>query len=464
MRDFESYWAAGVARTDGDDPYSRNIRRAERAVPGVDATREETLPFVGPPFGLVVWEQFARTGYARAAIVWSAVLGIAFVTLIVGSLALAGGRTGAVEVGAALVLGAAFGPVTSGLALGQVAIVACAANVAALLALRRRNVLAAATAALVAAFQPNVAIAIGAGLGQRRAAMGLVLGAAVAIGGSLVAARGLDGALHYLAVLRDHAAAERFIAIQTTPAAVARAFGLPAEIATAAGLIVALAVLAVLARQCWSRRFNGVERYALAAAALPLAWPFAHEHDFALVFFPAVLTVRRANDRIAPLAALGALLIAVDWLGFAQRPLAGVQMLLLAIAAGLAMALLRPPASAANFVFARTVLGVFSLLLFAASKLARDHPLPIWPDALPAAFTVNAHLPIAAVWALEQHASGIDALDPVWGALRALSLAGCAVLWYAASRTLSAHGPIVQDATFQKIMDGPAAGPRRSSL
>ena len=55
MRDFESYWAAGSAWSAGDDPYSRQIWRAERLVPGVNANREELLPFVGPPFGLPLW-------------------------------------------------------------------------------------------------------------------------------------------------------------------------------------------------------------------------------------------------------------------------------------------------------------------------------------------------------------------------------------------------------------------------
>src|SRR5579871_4668324 len=86
LRDFEAYYAAGSARDAGDDPYSRALWRAERAIPGVDPSREELLPYVGPPFGLALWEMLARLDWARACAVWSFALAIAFALLTLGAL------------------------------------------------------------------------------------------------------------------------------------------------------------------------------------------------------------------------------------------------------------------------------------------------------------------------------------------------------------------------------------------
>jgi hypothetical protein len=45
-------------------------------------------------------------------------------------------------------------------------------------------------------------------------------------------------------------------------------------------------------------------------------------------------------------------------------------------------------------------------------------------------------MPAPEVWHLEQLRSGIGALVPAWGALRAISLASCAALWGVASVAL----------------------------
>jgi hypothetical protein len=455
MRDFESYWAAGSAWAAGDDPYSRQIWRAERLVPGVDASREELLPFVGPPFGLPLWAQLARLDYARAALIWSVVLAVAFLILTLGSLRLASDdassesiigeritdrrsiRNGGEGIDgfdrlAVLVLAAGFGPLTSGLALGQVAVVACAGTIVALGALRGRNALGAAAGALVAALQPNIALALGARFGDRRATIALALAAFVALVGSYFAAGGGAGLLRYVMMLREHAQAERFLAIQTTPAAIARAFGASPQLAGGIGLGLTALVLLWLAVQLTTRGYGALERFAIASAALPLAWPFAHEHDFALLFFPAVFALRRSGGVLALVAAtVGTLLVAVNWLGLAQRPEARIQTIALTAAAAFAIVILtrRLPWPALGLgacaIAAIVILG----------SLAATHPLPIWPDALPANFRVDHAASVTAVWAAEQHASGIDGVDPLSGALRALSLLGCLLLWITTSRT-----------------------------
>jgi hypothetical protein len=417
LRDFESYYAAGAAWSQGDDPYSRAIWRSERTIPGVIASRDELLPFVGPPFGLPLWAGFARLDYGTAALLWNSVLALAFVGLAFGCLWLGGGRADPFELAAVLVVAAGFGPLTSGLALGQVAIVACAASILTLLALKR-GAFAAAPAALIALLQPNLGIALAGRLGERRAWIAFTLAGAIALGGSLIALGGLDGLARYLGVVRSHAVAEKFIAIQTTTEAVFRAFS-------------AIAVIVILALQFRSKLYGPVERFALVCAALPLVLPFAHEHDFTIAFFPAVLAVRRSSTQLWPAAALGALLIGVDWLGLAQRPSGVAATFFLTLAAALGLWLLSNERLRAIL----WPLGVAAAVIVLGT-IARGHILPIWPDALPLDFHVPASVPAAAVWTLEQQATGLATLDPVWGFLRLLSLSGCAVVWAVASRAL----------------------------
>ncbi len=433
LRDFESYWAAGSAWSVGDDPYSRQIWRAERLVPGVDARREELLPFVGPPFGLPLWAQLARLDYGRAAFVWGGVLAVASLILALGSLRLASEFGGTAIDGldrlAILVLAAGFGPLTSGLALGQVAVVACSATIVVVVALRARNALGAAAAALVAALQPNIAIALAVRLGDRRATIAFALTAFVALTGSFFAAGGGAGLLRYLTMLREHARVEQFLAIQTTPAAVARAFGASPQLAGGIGLGLAALVVLCLIVQLTTRDYGPLERFAIASAALPLAWPFAHEHDLTLLFFPAVFALRRSRGILGIVAVLGTLLVAVDWLGLAQRPDALPQTIALTAAATLAIVIL-----GRKLPWSTLAAGMIAIAAVAyLGGIAAAHPLPTWPDALPANFRVDRAASVAAVWAAEQHAAGIDRFDALWASLRALSLAGCGLLWYAAS-------------------------------
>jgi len=436
LRDFESYWAAGSAWSVGDDPYSRQIWRAERLVPGVDADREELLPFVGPPFGLPLWAQLARLDYSRAALVWGFVLALAFLILTLGALRLVGGSTSrggrnihTVDRLAVLILAAGFGPLTSGLALGQVAVVACAGTILALSMLRARNALGAAAGALVSALQPNIGVALAARFGERRANIALLLAAFVAIIGSFFAAGGASGTMRYLTMLRDHARAEQFLAIQTTPAAVARAFGASPQLAAGIGLALAALVLLRLFVQLTFHGRDDARRFAIASAALPLAWPFAHEHDLTLLFFPALFALRRSEGVVRIIAVAGALLVAVDWLGLAQRPDGLRQTLALTAAATLAMVIL-----IRGLPWPTIAVGLMTIAaIVCLREVAAAHPLPIWPDALPANFHMDHAASATMVWAAEQHAAGIDRLDSIWATLRALSLAGCSFLWFATS-------------------------------
>jgi hypothetical protein len=433
LRDFEAYYAAGVTWTAGGDPYSREIWQAERNLPGVLAARDELLPFVGPPFSLPLWAVLARLPYASACAVWRVVLGLAFATLVFGGLWLSSRGAGALEFGAALVFGIAFTPLTSGLALGQVAVVSSALALASLAALLQGRSLLAAFAALGAALQPNLGIALASNLPQRRAFYALGLAAAIAVGGSAIALASLGGLGHYLATLSEHVRAESGSAIQTSVAGVVAGFGAPSGPARSAGWLAAAAVVFGLAWQYRTGRFGQLERFALASAALPLALPFAHEHDFTLAFFPALLCVRRASGPARLLSTCAAIAIAIDWLGLAQRPAGCAQAACLALAAAFALrALASERSRLLDFVSL-----AFAPLVLAIGALAARHPLPVWPDALEPAFRAAANLDVSQVWGLEQAASGLLQPDALAAALRLCSLAGCALLWFVAARVLA---------------------------
>ncbi len=432
MRDFESYYAAGATWRYEGDPYGRDVWRTEKDVPGVIATRDELLPFVGPPFGLPLWSALSRLPWDGAVRVWQAVMVLSLAALAFGSLRLAGNPIGTLDAYAVLVVCAGFGPLTSGLALGQVAIVATAAVVIAPLLLRRASIGLAMLAALGAALQPNLAIVLAARLGGMRAWIAFSVAAFVALAGSALAAGGISGFVRYCDVLRAHGAAERFIDIQTTPAAIARALGAAPTVAGMVALSCALAALAGTVLACASRRYAPDSRLALACAALPLTWPFAHEHDLTIVLLPAIICVRRARGALWVLAATSALVAATDWLGLAQRPTGAGATVLLTLAAALGMAALsRERLHAYHALPALVPFGVLAAALVAAS-----HPAPTWPDALGLQFHVPATMPAAAVWRLEQTHSGIAALDRTSAWMRAASLVGCALLWLAASLTL----------------------------
>jgi hypothetical protein len=114
-----------------------------------------------------LWHALGGLPWGVATIVWESVLAIAFGAIAFGSLRAAGGETDVLAWPAVLVVAAGFGPLTSGVALGQAAIVSVAAIVVTPYLLGPRLVLAATASALVAALQPNLAIVLAVRLGER---------------------------------------------------------------------------------------------------------------------------------------------------------------------------------------------------------------------------------------------------------------------------------------------------------
>jgi Glycosyltransferase family 87 len=435
-RDFEAYYAAGATWSAGGDPWSRAVWRVERTIPGVDASRDELLPYVGPAAALPLFGALARLPHAAAVRVWTGLLAAAYCALVVAALALAGTRRIAALVGT-LVLGIASGPVTSDIALGQAALLSAAGIACALLAYERTatsrgtpaiaGLASGAFATLLAGIQPNLAVALVARMRDRVALLCAALGALGFAAVTLGAGGGIAGFGEYFRRLGEHGRAERFDLIQHTPAALAWGLGAPESLAAAVGIAFALAALAFTIVVTLRARLGPCDGTLLALAALPFVVPFFHEHDFVVEVLPlCVLAVTARGTPARALAALAAVLIGIDWLGLAQRPPATVQIVLVGFAVSCAFAVAGPGkrTTRADLVPFAALLGL-SLL---AIPLAHAHPAPTWPDGLPPGYRAPANADASAVWADEQRAAGLDARDPAWSALRALPLTGCVVL------------------------------------
>jgi hypothetical protein len=426
-RDFEAYYAAGVTVDAGGDPYSRAIWDAERNVPGVDAARDELLPFVGPAASLPLWLVLGRLPYPAAAALWSAALLAALAAIVAVALRVAGAPADRSLYAIAGAFALCSAPAIGALALGQAALLAAAGVAAAVGAYRDRRIAAACAATLLAALQPNLALVLVARLRSRWDAAVAACAAAFFAGLTLAAGGGVRGFLAYLGRLGEHRAAERGIAIQHTPAAIAYAFGLPAGAISAfdaaAALLAVAAAVAIVIRE----RLDATTATLVAAALIPLAAPFFHEPDFVIELLPVLILAVRARGRARTLAGIAAVLLFVDWFGLAQRTGAQGQIVCLGlvVAAGFAgvrgtsVPLRRP--DLAGFVALAAVAVV-------AVPLALNDPAPTWPDGLPPAFAADPRADISDVWADEGRAAGLTVRDPVWGALRAIPLAGCVVL------------------------------------
>jgi len=406
MRDFEAYYSAGKVWNAGGDPYSAAIWPAERGLPGVRADRFEALPFAGPPVLLPLLGAIARVPFTIANDLWRALLAVAAIFLAaIAAYAARSPRTARTFILMAIAeLG--FGPITSAFALGQLALPAAACA-----ALALRSI----WTAVLAWMQPNVAICT--------AALRIFVPSLLVFAACSVAVATPAGALHYWTVLRAHAAAERFALIQVTPAAVAYGFGSGSGAAMIIG--AAFATAALVAWLVFVRRIeSGTLRLCATCALTPLVLPFAHEHDLSVAFLPAAVLVVRAGPRLAPAAVFAALLVAADWLGLAQRPQGALQTLLLVTGCGCALLALAENAEVRTLA---AVAGAAALIVI-CSRGAVAWQVPVWPAAMGALPANSAQLPIAAAWSQELRSTGLLQPDPYAAALRALSLAGCAML------------------------------------
>lgn len=419
QRDFEAYWSAGAAFNAAKNPYDRDIWEAERTVPGVDPTHDEMLPFISPPATLTIWSPLARLPFDVATRIWYAVLLIALAALIVASVRGAGEPLTFFSFLAALAFAIGFGPVTANLALGQIAMIAFAG---ALVATTARSGITKTIGSFVALFQPNVALGLVSQLGRNATTAALVVAAACSYPVGAIFA-GWSWPVRYASLVVSHAAGERYGAIQYTPAAMAYGLHLPAPVPEIATFVLAIgAVVAAIA--VWRNVDDRFARFAAFSALAPFVATFFHDHDFVSAFPAAIWCALRARGSGRALGLAGALLVAVDWFGLAQRTNAIPQSALLLAGAAAAFLALGAEAELRSFTYAAVPVAV---LFLAGAWLGSGHPAPMWPYHL-GSFHAPATASIATIWSLEQRQSGLAAAIPAWALLKSLSLVGCALL------------------------------------
>ena len=138
----------------------------------------------------------------------------------------------------------------------------------------------------------------------------------------------------------------------------------------------------------------------------------SHEHDLLVAYAAAAWCALRTHGTTRAVALAGTLLVAVDWLGLAQRPTGIVQSALLALAALLAFIALgeaRESPSAVDCGCCRRA------ALWRGRVIGAHHPAPVWPDAL-AGFRADPAASAAQVWLAEQRAERIARRGPRVGA------------------------------------------------
>lgn len=383
------------------------------------------MPFVGPAAGLPFLSLLARFPYRIALAAWTTLLVASFVVVLVCALRIARAPRDPLVYAGAAAFAIASAPMIGAFALGQAALLAAAGLAGALVCYRARNATAAILATLLAAVQPNLALALVGRLRSRRDLIIAGSAGAMFLGLTLLSG-GPAGIVAYLHRLEAHAAAERFTTIQHTPAAIAFAFGATPASAIALGGIIAFIALGSTLAAIVRERLDATTSTLVCCAALPLAIPFFHEHDFVIEVLPLLVLAVRSSGRARALAAVAAALILVDWLGLAQRHFAHGQIVCLGFAVSFAFVALAGIRVRGLAQYA----GVATLALLAAIlvPVSYAHPAPTWPDTLPAAFRAVAGADASSVWGAEQRAAGLIAAEPVWGALRSLPLAGCIVL------------------------------------
>jgi hypothetical protein len=413
LRDFSAYYSAGLTWATGGDPYSSSVAKIEQALPGARPDLGEMLPYFGMPAALPLFALFGKLPYATACIVWGAFLALALGTLLFALRALLSLTLEQTTYTALLLL--SFVPITSGLTLGQSALLAETATLLTLL-------LPSVPFLIFAALQPAMALSALAMLTTKRGAISIIIAAVIVYAlGAL--ASGFAWPLAFAKVLLAASEAERFDIIQYTPISVFYGFGIPENLATALGLTV-LSFAAAIAAYAFARATSLLHRFTIIAAATPFLTGFEHEHNFVVLVVPMILCLLAA--RHAWLAIIACSLVSINWLDFAQQPQGVWQDVTLA--AGFLCACAALSCGTRSKAFAR---GAPIALIFIAigAYVGTHHPLPIWPNDMTTVYG-GANTLAADLWKKEQLQTGLLRPDAAAALLRSFALLGSALLFY----------------------------------
>jgi hypothetical protein len=443
MTDFAAYYAAGVTWAHGGDPYGPGIWLVEKLLPGANPSRQELLPYVGPPLGLPLWAALAMLAYVPAVVVWGIFLAVCLVVLTIVPARLAGRRLDAADGIALLLLACASGPFIDGISLGQAAVPASTGIALAMLCMARGRAAGMGVAAFGAAlFKPNLAFALVASLRSRTAALALVVAGLLSVLGNVALAGGVRGTAHYLHLLPAMAASERFYAYQFTPTSIVFGFGATERTATLAGTAIAAAAIVLVALAIRWSRASLVDGVAIACAALPFVIPYVHEPDFLVVYIPAFLVLYRSRGTTWVVGVLGLVLLSVDVFALAQGRAGLAFSLVTATVAGLEAAALARGRGIPRVVRLAPLAAI--ALVLGIGLAAPNAHLAMWPQGLPPNFHAPENASASAVWNDELIATGLIG-HLVWPAfLRTLTLASCALV--AIAMAFTARGTTISRA------------------
>ncbi|HZO94549.1 MAG TPA: glycosyltransferase family 87 protein [Candidatus Baltobacteraceae bacterium] len=431
MTDFSAYYSAGRSWSHGIDPYGTGIWSVERLLPGADPSREELLPYVGPPLSLPLWALLGTLPYQAACAVWGVVVAACAGLILVVPAVLAGRRLSRGDAVLLLLLGVASGPLIDGVSLGQAALPASAAVDVAILCLVRGRFAWAALAAIVgAALKPNVVIVLAAALRGVADSLTLAASGVVYALANVPFAGGFHGLARYLGMLSHQGGSERFYAYQMTPTAIAFGFGMSRHAAALTGDAVALTAVALTILAIVRTRARCIDAAAIACAAFPFVVPYEHEPDMAVAFLPALIVIFRARGGTWAAGALGTVLLATDPFGLAQgRPGLAFSLVTATVVALQLLALASRRVGRLRFVPLAAVAVVAVVGFFGPPSR-----LPMWPAALPQHVAVAPNSSANAIWHDEIVASGLETERPWASTLRLLTLAGCVAIGVAMTR------------------------------
>jgi hypothetical protein len=432
MGDFSAYYSGGAVWERGEDPYSSSVWNVERYLPGIEPERKELLPYVGPPLGLPLWAGLSFAPYRSAVVIWGLALFLCILILVAVPARLSQRRLRGVDVLALLLYCAASGPFIDSVTLGQAALPAAASvDVAILYAARGKWIGAGSAAVIATIFKPNLALVLLATVRSAGICIAYAVAAIVAIVGNIEIMRGVPGVLHYLALLPQQTASERFYAYQFTPASIAYGLGLEPHVAIAIGGIIAIVAIAAVIAAINISKASLVDGAAIACTGYPFIVPYLHSTDFVIVLLPAFLVIFRARGIPWLVGACGLVLVSLEIFAMAQGRAGAIFGVAMSIVVPLEIAALSPALSW-KLRLAPLVVAPFVLALALAAP--QTH-LPMWPAALPRHFEAAPGAPANATWRRELIASGLENERPWASLLRIVTLSGTLLVGIAMTAT-----------------------------
>ncbi len=336
MVDFAAFYCGSAIAADGGDPYDpRRLGACEHrlARANVFAASDLVVPDPLPPYAIALSEPLAHLPYQSAALLWRAILVVAFGVTIVALRRLTALPWLALVASLAIVDGMVS------VALGEIVPLILAAVALCALALEQRRWWLAAGCALATTVEPHLGCAVCLGLALTPARMALAVSGTVAAVAAFAAAPPARYASYLSVVLPEHARSEVNNYGQFSATWLLHAAGMPEPLALVAGSLSFFALLlATLIAAHHLLRAGARPAYAvfLPVAATTFGGLYMHVAQIAAAVPLALLLLseRTVQTRVVLLAVVAG--VAVPWIlvgiGLVSPVIATLVVLALAVA------------------------------------------------------------------------------------------------------------------------------------